>query len=265
MARGRVYASTSTIRTPRASSPLGQLDKGLEEAEAKGFGRQSLQQRSNAMKQVFDFLKTTLLGGVLLVLPAWLAVLLVVKAVMHLQVFVKPVATHLPESAAHPRVIAALLLIAMCFAVGLLIQTAIGAQVKRLAERHLLEKLPGYTTLRGFAAQLTEFDESASFQPALIEIEDALVPGFVVEHHPGERCTVFVPSVPTPMAGAIYIIAARRVHPLDLPVMTVMQCLSKWGAGSSALVASLDVGQQPNVATQHPTSVPAPKPNPSSP
>ena len=94
------------------------------------------------MKQLLDFLKTTLLGGVLLVLPAWLAVLLVVKAVIHLQVFVKPVATHLPESAAHPRVIAVLLLIAMCSAVGLFIQTAIGAQAKHLAERHLLEKLP---------------------------------------------------------------------------------------------------------------------------
>jgi hypothetical protein len=94
-----------------------------------------------------------------------------------------------------------------------------------------LRSCPGYTTLRGFAAQLTEFEESPIFQPALIEIEDALVPGVVVEHHSGERCTVFVPSVPTPMAGAINIIAARRVHQLDLPVMTVMQCLSKWGAG----------------------------------
>jgi hypothetical protein len=79
-----------------------------------------------------------------------------------------------------------LLLIALCFVVGLFIQTAIGAQAaKRLAERHLLEKLPGYTTLRGFAAQLTEFEKSASFQPALIEIEDALVPGLSSSTTPG--------------------------------------------------------------------------------
>lgn len=192
------------------------------------------------MKQVLGFLKATLLGGVLLVLPAWLAVLLVVKALMHLQVFVEPITAELPPEVAHPRLIAVLLLIALCFVVGLVIQTAIGAQVKRIAERHLLEKLPGYTTLRGFAAQLTDYEKSASFQPALIEIEDALVPGFVLEDHVGERCTVFVPSVPTPMAGAIYIIANHRVHRLDVPAMSVMQCLSKRGAGSVELVAAYD-------------------------
>jgi hypothetical protein len=30
-------------------------------------------------------------------------------------------------------------------------------------------------TLRGFAAQLSEFEKTTNFQPALIEIEDALV------------------------------------------------------------------------------------------
>ena len=67
------------------------------------------------------------------------------------------------------------------------------------------------------------------FQPALIEIEDALVPGFFVEQHTNARCTVFVPSVPTPMAGALYIIATSRVHRLDLPAIKVMQCILKMG------------------------------------
>jgi hypothetical protein len=40
------------------------------------------------MKHLLSFVKATMLGGVLFVLPAWLAVLLVAKAVMHLQVFV---------------------------------------------------------------------------------------------------------------------------------------------------------------------------------
>jgi len=41
-------------------------------------------------------------GGVIFVLPAWLAVLLVAKALTQLQVLVKPVSTHLPESVGHP-------------------------------------------------------------------------------------------------------------------------------------------------------------------
>jgi hypothetical protein len=42
------------------------------------------------------------------------------------------------------------------------------------------------------------------------------------------------------MAGALYIIATSRVHRLNLPVIKVMQCISKWGSGSDALVAALD-------------------------
>src|SRR6188472_1673730 len=188
------------------------------------------------MKRLLAFLKATLLGGVIVVLPAWLAVLLVLKALAHLQIFVKPITKHLPQAIGHPRVLAIVLLAALCFGVGLLIQTAFGSRIKRA----VLDKIPGYTTLHSFAARLAKSDEVASFQPALVEIEEALVPGFIVEQHSGNRCTVFIPSVPTPMAGAVYKIDNNRVHPLELPAVSVMQCLSKWGGGSDKLVAAYD-------------------------
>ena len=62
--------------------------------------------------------------------------------------------------------------------------------------------------------------------------------------HTGERCTVFVPSVPTPMTGAIYIIARNRVHRLDVPVTAMMKCISKWGASISQLLAAHDPAQR---------------------
>ena len=153
------------------------------------------------MKRFVAFLKATALGGVVVVLPAWLAVLLVLKALGQLQGFVKPVSSHLPQTVAHPSVIAVLVLIALCFLVGALIQTAIGAKVEHAAERAVLEKIPGYTVLRSLASRLSDQSETASFQPALVEIEEALVPGFIVEQHSGNRSTVFIPSVPTPMLG----------------------------------------------------------------
>jgi len=192
------------------------------------------------MKRFLAFLKATLLGGVIVVLPAWLTVLLVLKALSHLEVFVKPVSSHLPQTLAHPRVMAILVLLALCFLVGAAIQTAIGRKAERAAERAVLEKIPGYTVLRSLASRLSDHTETASFQPALVEMEEALVPAFIVERHSGDRCTVFIPSVPTPMAGAIYIIDNNRVHPLDLPAVSVMQCISKWGGGSDKLVAAFD-------------------------
>lgn len=195
------------------------------------------------MKQLLAFLKATLLGGALFVLPAWLAALLVAKALIQLQVVMKPVISHLPESIAHPRIIAIALLLAVCFLTGLVIRTTIGAHLQGIVEKRVLEKLPGYTMLRGFAGQLTKFEKTEGFRPVLVELEEALVPALLVEENTGERCTVFVPSVPAPMTGALYIIARSRVHSLDLPVMTMMKCISKWGAGSSQLVAAYDAAR----------------------
>lgn len=195
------------------------------------------------MNRVAAFLTTALLGGMLFVLPAWLAVLVLTKILSQLQVIVKPVTARLPDWVANPGIAAAVLLIAVCFLVGLVIQTAIGARVKGFAEERILNKLPGYSILRGFSSQLTKFEKSSTFQSALIEVEDALVPGFVIEDHSNDRCTVFIPSVPTLLTGSLYILDKGRVHRLRLPAMALMQCVSKWGVGSGALVAALDAAE----------------------
>lgn len=195
------------------------------------------------MKQLLAFLKATLIGGALFLVPAWLALLLVLKALMHLQGVVKPLSSHLPPGIGHPLVLAIVLLFLSCFLVGLAIRTAIGAHFQSILEKRVLEKVPGYTILRGCAAQYSELHDAEGFRPVLVEIEDALAPAFLIEELTGERCTVFVPSVPTPMAGAIYIIARSRVHPLKVSVITMLTCISKWGAGSSALVAAYDAAQ----------------------
>ena len=73
----------------------------------------------------------------------------------------------------------------------------------------------------------------------LAEIEDALVPAFIIEEFEDGRFTVFVPSVPTPLAGAVYILSRDRVHALDVPFTQAIQSISRWGAGSKELVAAM--------------------------
>jgi uncharacterized membrane protein len=191
------------------------------------------------MQRIIAFLKNTFLGGALVVLPAWLAVLLFLKALVQLQVLVKPVSKHLPESIGHPLYVAIGLILALCFFVGVVVRTTIGRQTKKAVEHAVLEKVPGYTALRSVAEQMGDLQENHGFKPALIEIEDALAPGFIVENHAGGKCTVFLPSAPTPMAGNIYLIDGARVHPVDVPVTTMFKCISKWGTGADDLLAAL--------------------------
>jgi len=65
------------------------------------------------------------------------------------------------------------------------------------------------------------------------------VPAFVVEELDDGRFTVFVPSVPTPFAGAVYILNRERVHLINIPFTQAIQSVSRWGSGSKDLVAAM--------------------------
>ena len=140
-------------------------------------------------------------------------------------------------------VVATVLLVALCFLVGVVVRTTIGRQVKRTVELKLLDRLPGYTAIRHVAEQLTDLEQNHGFKPVLVEIDDALAPGFIVEEHADGRCTVFLPSSPAPAAGRVLIIAAIRVHPVDVPVTQMFACITKWGTGSGKLLAVLPSGK----------------------
>ena len=52
------------------------------------------------------------------------------------------------------------------------------------------------------ARQLAGENKEVAWKPALAEIEEALVPAFIIEELDDGSFTVFVPSAPTPVAGA---------------------------------------------------------------
>jgi uncharacterized membrane protein len=194
------------------------------------------------VKAALDFLKITLTGGILIVLPAWLSILLVMKSIGVLTAVVRPVTVALPERARHPWIGAVALLLAGCFFAGLAARTAAGQWVKNLLEQKMFGRLPGYTVVRSVTRQVADVDEDVDFDSALVELEEALVPAFIVEHHADGQYTVFVPSAPTPAMGTIYVLPRNRVHPVDVPFLTTMRCVTQWGVGTGQLLAAMQSG-----------------------
>jgi len=192
------------------------------------------------VNSLFKSIKSVFLTGLLIVFPAWLATLLFLKVLLHLRGLVKPITVAMPDGVNHPMPWSILAFVLTCFAVGLLFHTAIGKLAGRAIEQTVLNKIPGYSSLRNIANQVADFESEEGFKPALIEIEDGcLTPAFLIETHDCGRSTVFVPSVPTPMAGSILIMPSERVHPVDVPVPTMMKCISKWGTGSSQILSAM--------------------------
>src|SRR5687768_13326417 len=130
-----------------------------------------------------EFIKTTLLSGLLVILPLGLVAVVVLKIVDMIEPLVMPLIELLPHHFRFPTLIATLLLFAVCLVAGLLAQTRAGRVAGTSLESAILNRIPGYSMVRSITRRIGNLEESEKYAPALVEIEDALVPAFVVEEH----------------------------------------------------------------------------------
>jgi uncharacterized membrane protein len=180
-----------------------------------------------------------LIGGVLVLLPVYLAVLVLLKAMGSVTALIKPFAHLLPAWVPAANLLSLLLVLSLCFLVGVAVRTPVGHAVRERIEKSLFERLPGYALFRSLTQRLAGEERENVWKPALAEIEEALVPAFVIEELDDGRFTVFVPSIPTPLAGAVYILTPQRVHLLNVPFTQAIQSVSRWGSGAKDLVAAM--------------------------
>ena len=191
------------------------------------------------MKPAREFFVNTLVGGLLVVVPIYLAVLLLLKAMKSVAGLVQPFAKLLPASLPAAQILSLLLVLIMCFLIGLAVRTRTGRTLRERIEKSLFERIPGYALFRSFTQRLAGENGENVWQPALAEIEDALVPAFIIEELEDGSFTVFVPSIPTPLAGAVYVLSRERVHLVDVPFTQAIQTVSRWGSGAKELVAAM--------------------------
>jgi len=192
------------------------------------------------MKRVGEFVKATVIGGLLVILPIALTIIVIGKAVAAVVALLRPIAHLLPTTPWVAQLLALALVVGTCFVVGLAVGTGMGRVVNDFFQRRVLERLPAYGLLRSLSQSFTgAHGEDSRFAPALAVIEDALVPAFIVEELPDGQLSVFVPAVPTPTVGALYILPPARVHRLNVPLTTVLKSVTHWGVGASELVSAM--------------------------
>ena len=188
------------------------------------------------------FVGKAVLAGLLVVIPIYLAVLVLLKGMKSVGQLVRPFAGLLPDWFPAEQAMSLLLVLMICFLIGVAVRTRAGRVVRERMEKGFFQRIPGYALFRSLTQRLAGEDQESTWKPALVEIEDALVPAFIIEEFEDGRYTVFVPSIPTPLAGAVYILDRKRVHPLDVPFTEALKAVSRWGSGAKDLVAAMERG-----------------------
>jgi uncharacterized membrane protein len=210
--------------------------------QARGSRGKSTQR---VMRQIFDFVKTTALGGAIFLLPFAAVLLVVVKAGKMAVDSVTPLAEKLPlpkgEAVILIYVVAALLLALVAFAAGLLARSlSIKKDAASFLEDKVLNKLPPYVALRKYTDRLAglEAKTNEDLKPVLVRMQNGWQLGFLADAFNDGQVAVFMPGAPDPSSGVVQIVSANHITPLTISYKDALACLEQSGRGLPKLLAS---------------------------
>ncbi len=196
------------------------------------------------MKKFLEFLKTTIIGGFLVLLPVVVVLLLLSLAVATVITAIDPLMEVLPIKGlgglAVTTLVAILLLLVFCFLTGLLVQMRIGRLGKEWVERFLLERLPGYLMFKNLTRRIAG-EEGIEFAPGLMDLygSEARALGFIIEEHENGTFTIFIPLSPMATVGQVFVLPESQVQKLEVKFVDVVNSLTQWGMESKKLIQPL--------------------------
>jgi uncharacterized membrane protein len=187
------------------------------------------------------FIKTTLIGGIFVLMPLVIVVLLVGKAFALVGKLGTAVAGKAPESISHVPVATILtlaLLVGLCYVLGRMVAPKRDLAEGTWLERTILNRIPGYQIVRGAAMAVFGLEGAKAVKPALLKREEGVAElVLVVESLPGDRHVVFLPECPVPMTGTLLVVDDRLLEFLSASSVSALQIFSRWGGGTAALLA----------------------------
>ena len=200
----------------------------------------------NIFKRFRNFLRTTLIGGVVALAPLTLIILLFRWVINVIGRNLTPlVDTILQDSDPNPYFKFALYLLTLTailiffFIIGLIFRTRMSVFLNKAEDKYFI-KIPGYKLAKETVQQFFGKNRSFFKEVVLVDIFNSgvLMTGFITDNQ-GEIITVFVPTGPNPTSGNIYHLPKAKVMKTGASVDNGMKSIISCGAGSAEVFASL--------------------------
>lgn len=196
------------------------------------------------MRALLAFAKSTLIGGMLFLLPVGIVLVVLAKLLaaarrvgdaLHARLF--PGA----PSDVLPLVFAFVVLVALAFAAGVLARSRAGSRAFAWLEGKVLARVPVYALLRQTVADMAggslHLTAEADTRVVLVRFDDVAQLGFLMERRPDGGAVVFLPDAPSALSGSVVVVADDRLTETGLAPAAVVQGMRRLGAG---LLGGLD-------------------------
>lgn len=193
------------------------------------------------MEKFKSFLKTSIIGGVVVILPLFIFILVFKWLFGWVTDIIQPLTDLLVTKSHMKEIIADFLVITIilisCFIIGVIIKTEFGKFIHEKLERRVLKIAPGYSTIKEIVMQVV--GKKVPFSSvALVRVfeNDTLMTAFITDKHEDGSCTVFIPTAPNPTSGFVYHIKNEYIYHVDVPVEEAMRSIITCGAGSNKIL-----------------------------
>jgi len=185
------------------------------------------------MNPALRFIRTTVIGGILFLLPLVVLFILIEKAHSILSVIADPVSRKISDSIPGfdgSRLISILLLILICFMGGLVFRSGRVKKFLQKLEDKVLIFIPGYSLIKSVTADALGEDLAKKLIPVRVADGEDWLLGFLIEEGKSHS-TVFLPDAPRYDAGEIRILPTSSVIKLEIPVNKFTRMIRSYGVG----------------------------------
>lgn len=198
-------------------------------------------------KKIKQFVNTTLLGGLTVVLPFTLLIVVIRFLFNLILSLITPIKNLLPFSEGVKGwlidVSALGGIIVLFFLIGLAVRTSLGKELWNYFEKKFLLHLPFYSILRDTVQQFFGQGKVPFSKVVAVDVFNTgtQMIGFVsAEVNEGkDMYSIFVPTGPNPTNGFIFLVEKEQVTLLDIKSEEAMRMIIGVGTGSEKLLANI--------------------------
>jgi len=193
--------------------------------------------------QKYGFIRETVVGGLLFLLPLTVVALIIGKAYKISLLVAEPLGRLIPidrvGGVALANILAVLVILVLCYLAGRVARrSSIKVKVARIEEL-LIAALPGYAFVKTLMSSVAKAeDEAGKMTPVLVTLDDYKQIAFEVERTAGGNVVVYLPGAPNPWSGSVVYVSEDRVEHLDMQPQDAIKNIRMLGRGSEKLTST---------------------------
>lgn len=203
------------------------------------------------MKQSSNPLVTTLVGGVVFLLPLVVVLAVFGQGVALVARMAAPLITMLPDGnvggIALATLAAVVLLLLLCYGAGMAARAALGRSLSERFESRLQTVYPRYAVIKAMSQGLHGALGQRVLRPVLATFDDHQLIAFDMERLEDGRAVLYLPGAPDAWSGSVLLVSAERIQPLDIDAAQLAKSMQRLGLGTAALLQGAATGAQPRM------------------